>query len=88
MHRPPSSSQPVTALIAALLLTVSLSAAEETFSALVSRLQAEKPTFAERQQKLLAARYDLSDRAAVGVTMSAGKPVQAGVRVRLPDGVT
>ncbi len=83
-----SSSRPVAALLAALLLIATLSSAEETFSALVPRLQAEKSAFAARQQKLLAERYDLSDQAATGVTMSAGKPVQAGVRVRLPDGVT
>jgi cytochrome c peroxidase len=63
-------------------------AAEETFSALVSRLQQEKPTFARRQQDLLAERYDLSNRPAAGVTMSRGKPVQEGVRVKLPAGMT
>jgi hypothetical protein len=58
------------------------------FDALVKRLQSEKPAFAERQKKLLAERYDLSDRPATGVTMSRGKPVQAGVRVKLPGGLT
>jgi cytochrome c peroxidase len=57
--------------------------APESFAALVSRLQQEKPTFAKRQQDLLAARYDMADRAAPGVTMSRGKPVQEGVRVKL-----
>ncbi len=66
------------------------SAAPETFAALVSRLQQEKPTFAKRQQvrHLLAARYDLADRAAPGVMMSRGKAVQDGVRVKLPANVT
>jgi cytochrome c peroxidase len=32
--------------------------------------------------------YDLSDRAAPGVTMSRGKPVQEGVRVKLPAGTS
>ena len=63
-------------------------AAEEDFATLVKRLQAEKPGFAERQKKLLAERYDLADRPAPGVTMSRGKPVQAGVRVKLADGQT
>jgi len=67
---------------------VTLARAEEDFSTLVKRLQADKPKFAERQQKLLAQRYDLADRPAKGVTMSRGKPVQEGVRVRLPKGVT
>ena len=78
------------ALTAALLIcgAMSATAAEEDFTALVSRLQAGKPAFAERQQKLLAERYDLADRPEQGVTMSRGKPVQAGVRVRLPEGQT
>ncbi|MBA4064094.1 MAG: cytochrome B6 [Isosphaera sp.] len=64
------------------------SAADEEFPALVKRLQGEKPKFADRQQKLLAERYDLADRAAKGATMSRGKPVQGGVRVKLPAGTT
>jgi cytochrome c peroxidase len=51
---------------------------------MIEHLQAEKAQFAERQQKLLAERYDLADKPAQGVTMSRGKPVQAGVRVKLP----
>lgn len=62
--------------------------AAEDFTAVVKRLQAEKPVFSDRHQKLLAERYDLADRPAPGAAMSHGKPVQAGVRVRLPDGVT
>ncbi len=79
-----------TALAAALLVcgAVTGATAEEDFATLVKRLQGEKPAFAERQQKLLTERYDLTDRAAPGVTMARGKPVQAGVRVKLPDGQT
>jgi len=62
--------------------------AQESFDALVKRTQQEKPTFAARQKSLLAERYDLTDRPAPGVTMSRGKPVQAGVRVKLPAGTT
>ncbi len=62
--------------------------ADEEFSALTKRLQGEKPTFAKRQQTLLEERYDLADRPAKGVTMSRGKPVQDGVRVKLPGGIT
>jgi cytochrome c peroxidase len=65
-----------------------ISAQTESFTSLVSRLQQEKPTFAKRQQDLLASRYDLADRAVPGVTMSRGKPVQGGVRVKLPANVT
>ena len=63
-------------------------AAEEDFATLVKRLQQEKPVFAKRHQALLAERYDLADRPAQGVTMSHGKPVQEGVRVRLPMDMT
>lgn len=63
-------------------------AQDAEFQKLVKELQDRKPEFAERHQKLLAERYDLADRPAQGVTMSRGKPVQAGVRVRLPQGMT
>ena len=78
------------ACAAALLLcgAGSVAAAEDDFATLAKRLQAEKPTFADRQKKLLAERYDLAERAAPGVTMARGKPVQAGVRVKLPEGQT
>lgn len=57
-------------------------------AALIKQTEAEKPKFAERQQRLLEHRYDLSDRPAAGVTMSLGKPIQEGVRAKLPAGVT
>jgi cytochrome c peroxidase len=63
-------------------------AADETFTDAVRRMQNEKPQFAQRQQKLLADRYDLADHPANGVTMSRGKPVQDGVRARLAEGTT
>ena len=77
-------------LVVALLIcgSVTAVAAEEEFPALVKRTQNEKAGFADRQQKLLVERYELSDRAAQGVTMSRGKAVQDGVRVKLPKGVT
>jgi len=79
-----------TAFAAAWLLcsTVTISAAEDDFTTLVNRLQREKTAFAERHQKLLAVRYDLTDRSAKSVTMARGKPVQEGVRVRLPKNMT
>lgn len=63
-------------------------ATDDDFASLVKRLQMEKPEFAKRHQTLLNERYDLSDRPAPGVTMSKGKPVQEGVRVKLPGGVS
>ncbi|MBN2490147.1 MAG: cytochrome B6, partial [Planctomycetes bacterium] len=60
----------------------------EDFQATMARMQAAKPDVMKRQMELLAARYDMRDRPAAGVTMSRGKAVQAGVRVRLPEGLT
>ncbi len=63
------------------------------FDALVSKLAKAKPEFAARHKKLLTERYDLADKPAPGVRMSGGgkaggKAVQAGVRVKLPAGMT
>ncbi len=74
--------------IAVVCLALAAAAPDEDFATLVKRLQAEKPRFAKRQQALLAERYDLVDRPAKGTVMSGGKPVQEGVRVRLPKGMT
>lgn len=70
------------------IVSVAQTPAIEDFATLTKRLQAEKPTFAQRQQALLAERYDLADRPAKGAAMSRGKPVQDGVRVKLPSGMT
>jgi len=70
------------------IISVAQTPAVEDFSSLIKRLQAEKPKFAQRQQAMLAERYDLADRPAKGATMSRGKPVQEGVRVKLPSGMT
>jgi cytochrome c peroxidase len=67
---------------------LTVSAAEEDFPTLVKRLQSEKPKFAERQQKLLAERYDLANKPVLESPMSRGKPIQGGVRVKPPQGVT
>lgn len=61
---------------------------QEEFDALVQKMSGEKAEIVARQQSLLEQRYDLSDKPAEGVTMSGGKPVQGGVRVKLPEGVT
>jgi len=90
MRTPTGCLQSRMRLTSALLLCIALAApaAGEDFPAMVDRLQREKPEFAKRHRDLLAERYDLADRAATGVTMSRGKPVQEGVRVRLPKDVT
>jgi len=61
---------------------------QDDFASVMSRMIAAKPAIMQRQQALLKERYDLSDRSAPGVTMSRGKPVQEGVRVKLPAGLT
>ncbi len=61
---------------------------EPPFEPMMKKMRAAKPEIMKRQMALLEQRYDLSDRAVPGVTMSKGKPVQGGVRVKLPPGVT
>jgi cytochrome c peroxidase len=61
---------------------------EEDFGAVLTRMSGAKAAIMKRQMDLLAVRYDLSDRLVAGVTMSRGKPVQDGVRVKLPAGTT
>jgi|SRR5436309_9134946 len=60
----------------------------ESFASVMQRMKAQKSGVMQRQMDLLEARYDLSNRPAAGVTMSRGKPVQGGVRVKLPQGIT
>src|SRR6202008_602557 len=60
----------------------------EPFSAIFARLSAQKPEVTREHMALLNERYDLSDRPAAGVTMDRTKPVQEGVRVKLPAGKT
>jgi cytochrome c peroxidase len=57
-------------------------------AALIKQTEAENPKFAQRQQRLLEHRYDLADRPAKDAKMSLGKPLQEGVRVKLPEGIT
>jgi len=58
------------------------------FSEMMAKFQAGKAAVMTRQQNLLNERYDLSNRPAAGVTMSRGKPVQEGVRAKLPAGAS
>ncbi|HEY1895936.1 MAG TPA: hypothetical protein VGG62_06675 [Terracidiphilus sp.] len=51
--------------------------------------EAAKPEVMRQQQQVFEQRYDLSDSPIPGMMMSGGrKPVQGGVRVKLPEGVT
>jgi cytochrome c peroxidase len=62
--------------------------AEPPFSVTLARSIAAKPDVNARHTALLNARYDLGDHPAAGVTMSRGKAIQEGVRVKLPAGTT
>jgi cytochrome c peroxidase len=83
---------------AVLFASVALACAKETsyapvavteeFDSVMARMKAARPEVMERQMNLLEERYDLSDKPAPGVTMSRGKSVQEGVRVKLPAGMT
>jgi len=61
---------------------------KEPFSSIMSRMKRDKPAVMKRQLSLLEQRYDLGDRSIKDVTMTRGKPIQQGVRVRLIKGVT
>ncbi len=61
---------------------------DQDFAAIYKKGVAAKPKVMQRQRTLLEERYDLVDRPYKGVAMTRGKPVQAGVRVRLARGVS
>ncbi|GEP60985.1 cytochrome B6 [Reyranella soli] len=61
---------------------------KEPFATTMQRMKAAQPAVQKRQADLLAERYDLANRAAAGVTMTRGKPVQDGVRIKLPAGTS
>jgi cytochrome c peroxidase len=60
---------------------------KETFQSLYARMTAQKPAIEATHNALLAERYDLSNHVS-DTTMSKGKPLQEGVRVKLPTGTT
>ena len=61
---------------------------KESFSTVRNRMSEAKPGIMKRQMDLLAERYDLTNRPAKGAVMDRRKPLQEGVRVKLPAGVT
>jgi cytochrome c peroxidase len=70
---PPSSYSPVVS--------------KEDFATVMQRMSSAKSQVMQKHRTLLDERYDLSDRPS-NVKMSGGKPVQEGVRVKLPSGIT
>jgi len=63
-------------------------AIDQPFAAIMAHDVAAKPGIEREHQALLDARYDLGDHPAADVMMEHGKPLQEGVRVKLPQGVT
>lgn len=61
---------------------------KESTDEIVARMKAAKPEIMKRHTDLLNERYDLSNRSAKKTTMSGGKPLQEGVRTKLPKGLT
>lgn len=61
---------------------------KEDFASIMARMKAAKPAVEKKHMDLLNLRYDLSNRPAKGVTMSRGKAVQEGVRIKLSKGMT
>lgn len=60
----------------------------ETFNQVMERMSKNKPAVMQKAMSLLNERYDLANRPASGTAMSRGKPLQAGVRAKLPAGVS
>jgi cytochrome c peroxidase len=63
-------------------------AIDQPFAAILAHDVAAKPDIEREHEEMLNGRYDLSDHPARGVTMERGNPLQEGVRVKLPSGVT
>jgi cytochrome c peroxidase len=57
---------------------------KESFSATMARMKAQKADIEAKHSALLKERYDLGNKPAADIKMSGGKPVQEGVRVKLP----
>ena len=61
---------------------------DKSFQATMEKDKKMKPMIMERQKTLLERRYDLSDNPSDVMMSAERKPVQKGVRVKLPDGMT
>lgn len=58
------------------------------FDSIRAQLIAQKPGVEQKHADVLAERYDLSDNPSADVTMTRGKKIQIGVRVKLPANQT
>src|SRR4030095_1338132 len=80
----PASKKPATPEKTSYMPVVDL----ESFSAMRNRTSEAKAGIMKQQTNLLAERYDLSNRPSKPAVMDRTKPVQEGVRVKLPSSVT
>lgn len=62
--------------------------ARADFAETHKRMSAAKSKQMKSAHELLSSRYDLADRPAKGAAMSRGKPLQEGVRAKLPAGTS
>lgn len=60
----------------------------EPFQSILQRMSVAKDGINAKQQELLKQRYDLSNNPSKDAKMSNGKPIQEGVRVKLPADMT
>ncbi len=61
---------------------------KESFEQTREKMTAAKPEIMKKQMALLAERYDLADHPSGAAKMTRGKPLQEGIRVKLPAGIT
>jgi len=61
---------------------------DKSFDEVFKKMSAAKAKLVQEQRAFLEQRYDLANRPAKGAAMTRGKPLQAGVRVKLPQGTT
>jgi cytochrome c peroxidase len=80
----PQEEKPVAGIVGTYRIGVTL----EDFATIQQRDEADKPQVMQRQKSLLEERYDLSDRPSNLVMSGGRRPVQQGVRVKLPPGMT
>ena len=62
--------------------------ATNDFAAVMAKMKAAKADIAKKHNEMLAARYDLAERAAADGKMTRGKAVQQGPRAKLAAGTT
>ncbi len=61
---------------------------KQTFEATLKKMSEGKAGVMARQMKLLEERYDLANKPSGDAKMDRSKPIQEGVRTKLPEGVT